>query len=96
VSDAWDRTASAAGVGTVTPQAEGENAGLDSLGTMLVKQYLGSELLFACYEFYGEYKNKPKNWLELFECMQVFRIKNALREIEMAKAAMQQHITEGG
>jgi hypothetical protein len=46
--------------------------------------------LFACYEFYEHYGNKPKDWRELFEFLRQAKAKGILKEtaLEKAKAGM--------
>ena len=51
------------------------------------------ELLYACYEFYDRFKQKPKTWLELFEFARFIKVKNVYRELaaNIAKARQEQH-----
>jgi hypothetical protein len=53
-----------------------------------VKTCFGDELLYACYEFYDRFKNKPHSWLEVFDFLRFMKVKNIFREmaVEAAKA----------
>jgi UDP-N-acetylglucosamine transferase subunit ALG13 len=51
-----------------------------------VQSYFGSELLYLLYEFYDRFKQKPKNWLEVFEFLKFAKVKSIDRDIAMSMA----------
>jgi hypothetical protein len=42
--------------------------------------------LYACYEFYDRFKNKPKSWIELFDFLRFIKVQGILRDIAMSAA----------
>lgn len=88
ISDSWRKSATA-GVGQedkkqTDPFNTGEKV-TDSSG-YLVKTYFGDELLYACYEFYDRFKNKPRNWLEVFDFLRFMKVKGIFRDIALQGA----------
>jgi hypothetical protein len=89
MSAAWEQSVAAAGSGEIERQADPFNTGgkgADNGGGYVVKTYFGDELLYACYEFYDRFKNKPANWLEVFDFLRFMKVQGILKEIAMSMA----------
>jgi len=78
---------SAAAVGTDNKWRQ-KDAGTDNaINDAIIKANFGDELLFACYAFYDKFKNKPKDWLELFEYVKYLNVQNIYKEMAMRNAS---------
>jgi hypothetical protein len=42
--------------------------------------------LYACYEFYDRFKNKPRDWPELFDFLRFMKVQGTLKEIAVNAA----------
>jgi hypothetical protein len=58
----------------------------DSGGGYIVKTHFGDELLYAGYEFFDRFKNKPNNWMEVFDFLRFMKVQEILKEIAMSTA----------
>jgi hypothetical protein len=83
ISAAYEKFVATAGSGEAGRQ---EEKSADSGGGYIVKTCFGDELLYACYEFYDRFKNKPGNWMEVFDFLRFIKVQGILKEIAMSTA----------
>jgi hypothetical protein len=89
ISAAWEKSVAAAGGKEIERQADPfntEEQAVDNGGSYIVKACFGDELLYTCYEFYDHFKNKPKNWIEVFDFLRFMKVQGILKEIAMSMA----------
>lgn len=53
---------------------------LESYYKIVKSDKFPNDLLLSCYNFYQVYKNKPKNYMELFEFCKVKEIEGLMQE----------------
>jgi hypothetical protein len=89
VEEAWKKSTSAAAGRETSPREDPFDTGdkaEDLNSSFIVKEHFGDELLYACYEFYDRFKNKPENWHELFDFLRLMKVKSIFRDIAMSEA----------
>jgi hypothetical protein len=96
ISDSWEKSVAAAGIGDAERQEDPYNAGdKPAEGGYIVKVYFGNELLYACYGFYDRFKNKPKDWPELFDFLRFMKVDRIYKELAMNMAKAAQETQDG-
>jgi hypothetical protein len=86
ISGSAEKSAAAVGTGEDGRQEDPYNTGekSESGGSgYIIKAYFGDALLYVCYEFYDRFKNKPKDWMEVFDFLRFMKVQGILKEIAM-------------